>query len=349
MQSAKNNPLVSVITPAYNTAEYIAETLDSVLASDYANIEVIVVDDGSSDNTVNIVKEYMARDERVRLICQANAGPSRARNNAVEHALGEYILPVDSDDIISKHFIGAAVEAIEADSDIMVVTCRCEFFGNRVGEWKFADFKLSSLATENQLPATSLYRRRDWERIGGYNEQIIAREDWAFWIAMLKDGGDVVKLPEVGLYYRVRTASKRFQDRKLKAFAIDKLNRFFPDFFQRELGGKLYTQRSHSRRINALKRFFRPQSIRLADAKQGFEFYMKALPRVVKYAAEDKTEVRFGSEQVTVEEFPVAFGSYKCSAAHKAYQQAIERGEDVVGCYSERRWLLFNKSYLVKK
>ena len=100
------------------------------------------------------------------------------------------------------------------------------------------------------LPIFSLYRRSDWERIGGYCEDIIAREDWEFWIAMLKDGGRVVRLPEVGLYYRVRPQSKRVSDRALKHHVIDTLNRRHPEFFERELGGPLRYRRSWSRVIN---------------------------------------------------------------------------------------------------
>ncbi|MGO8078119.1 hypothetical protein AB9F41_37935, partial [Rhizobium leguminosarum] len=76
------------------------------------------------------------------------------------------------------------------------------------------EFSLSLLARRNHIDTCALYRRTDFDRIGGYCEEIIAREDWDFWISLLKDGGEVVRLPEVGCYYRVRKQSKRIRDRK---------------------------------------------------------------------------------------------------------------------------------------
>ena len=92
-------PLVSVIVPAYNAETYIAQTLNSVLSQTYKNIEVIVVDDGSHDGTTQIVEAIMRRDDRVTLLHQSNSGVAAARNLAIEKSRGEYIAPIDADDI----------------------------------------------------------------------------------------------------------------------------------------------------------------------------------------------------------------------------------------------------------
>ena len=86
--------LVSVIIPIYNMAKFLCETLDSVLASDYPNFEVILMDDGSTDNSLDIAKEYAEKDSRVCTYTQPNSGPCVARNNAISLSHGEYILPV---------------------------------------------------------------------------------------------------------------------------------------------------------------------------------------------------------------------------------------------------------------
>jgi glycosyltransferase involved in cell wall biosynthesis len=91
--------LVSVIVPAFNAAAYIRQTLYSVLAQTYRKIEVILVDDGSSDSTAKIVEEFVARDPRFQLIRQANAGVGAARNTAIKRARGKYIAPLDADDL----------------------------------------------------------------------------------------------------------------------------------------------------------------------------------------------------------------------------------------------------------
>lgn len=98
-QFTSSHPLVSVIVPAYNAEAYIANTLDSVLCQTYKNIEVIVVDDGSRDGTTQIVETIMRRDGRVTLLRQSNSGVAAARNRAIEKSRGEYIAPIDADDI----------------------------------------------------------------------------------------------------------------------------------------------------------------------------------------------------------------------------------------------------------
>ena len=91
--------LVSVIIPAFNAAEYIRQTLHSVLAQTYQSLEVIVVDDGSEDGTGAIVEEFVEKDARVQLVTQCNAGVGAARNTAIRMARGEYIAPLDADDV----------------------------------------------------------------------------------------------------------------------------------------------------------------------------------------------------------------------------------------------------------
>ncbi len=123
--------LVSIVTPVYNAEAYLKETLDSILHSDYQNIEVILMDDGSTDGSVAIAKQYAEKDRRVKVYQQANKGPCAARNHAISLAQGTYILPVDADDLISPTFISQAVEAIEKDTEVKAVCPRAEFFGDR--------------------------------------------------------------------------------------------------------------------------------------------------------------------------------------------------------------------------
>lgn len=251
-------PLVSVIIPAYNMEAYIEETLQSVLATEHP-IEVIVSDDGSTDRTLALAREWAERDNRVVAITQQNSGVSRARNHAIEQAKGQYVLPVDADDLITPRYIPEAVKVLETHPEVKVVTCEGEFFGQRTGPWHLPQFDRHLLARKNLIPATALYRRADWEHIGGYCETMEAREDWDFWISMLKDGGEVVRLPLIGLRYRVRPGSKRFRDRKKDAEVTVALNRRHADFFRRELGGPLRRHRSWSRWINMCSRLLHGQ------------------------------------------------------------------------------------------
>lgn len=249
-ESMSDFPLVSVIVPVYNMERYLAETLESVLKSDYPNFEVIVVDDGSEDNSRAIAEEFMMKDHRVKLISQPNAGVSSARNNGIKSAKGEFILPVDADDLISSDYIKKCVSVLMSDQEIKVVYAKAEFFGDKIGEWKLPSFNIGLLARKNIIYVSGMYRKKDFEVTEGYSENIAGMEDWDFWISLLKTGGKVVCLNSVCLYYRITSQSKRLKDRKRKKQIIDQLNERHADFFHDQLGGKLHYNRSWSRLLN---------------------------------------------------------------------------------------------------
>lgn len=246
-------PLVSVIVPAYNAASFIEETLESVLASTYRPLEVIVVDDGSTDNSREIITDFAKEHTEVRVVHQANAGPGAARNRAIRESKGIYILPVDADDKIHPKYIEEAVQVLETQPEVRVVGCRAEFFGARTGEWITPPFSKALLARKNMIDTCAMYRRTDWNKTLGYNEHCIAREDWDMWISLFELGGEFVKLPEIRLYYRVREGSKRVRDRALKHQVVDEINRRHAAFLQQYLGGPLHYHRSWSRFLNRFR------------------------------------------------------------------------------------------------
>lgn len=112
---------ISVIVPVYNTEEYLPRCLDSIIGQTFDNIEVIVVDDGSTDNSYSVCREYAGRDTRIRLFHKKNGGASSARNLALDKVQGEYIVFVDSDDYILKDALQTAYDAITANSAQMAV------------------------------------------------------------------------------------------------------------------------------------------------------------------------------------------------------------------------------------
>lgn len=260
-------PLVSVIVPIYNAAPYLRETLDSIVASTYRPMEVIMVDDGSKDDSLQIAQDFCALHPECRVISQPNQGVSVARNNAIRHAQGQYILPVDADDKIANTLIEKAVQVIENNDDIRVVGCRCWMFGAVDKEWKLPPFSHALLARKNMIPATALYRKADWERCGGYCEEEIYREDWDFWLSMMELGGSFYQLNEVLLYYRITSDSRRTLAKGKKRIIVDAINRRHPAYMQRYLGGPLHYHRSWSRFIN----FFRREKIvgNYADWEKG--------------------------------------------------------------------------------
>ena len=250
-------PLVSVIVPIYNAAPYLQETLDSILASTYRPIEVVMVDDGSKDNSLSIAKSYCEQYAECKVIEQANRGVSAARNSAIRAAKGTYILPVDADDKIADTFIQKAVDIIEENNNVRVVGCRCWMFGAVDKEWELPQFSHALLARKNMIPATALYRKSDWQRCGGYCEQEIYREDWDFWLSMMELGGTFYKIDEVLFYYRISTDSRRVLAKGRKKIIVDAINRRHPAYLKKYLGGPLHYNRSWSCFIN----FFRSEKI----------------------------------------------------------------------------------------
>lgn len=359
-------PLVSVVIPVYNMQAFLADTLDSVLASEYPNLEVIVMDDGSTDGSLAVARDYAVRDERVRVFTQPNAGVCKARNRAIAEARGELILPVDADNLITPRFIADAVAALMADSEVKVVAPRADFFGDRTGEWRLPPFSLHLLARKNIMDTCALYRKADWERVGGYCEEIIAREDWEFWISVLKDGGKVVRLPEIALHYRVRNQSKRVTDRQLKRHVIKVLNRRHPEFFERELGGPMHYRRSWSRLLNRLDRLVHPGSVVVNPDYAELTDFFRVLPRrlkngdgrVIYKGRNELREVEAGGVTMVVKLFRtpnfinrLIYGLFRPSKAHRSYAYALMlQKKDIgtpapVGYVTRRSGLLFTESY----
>ncbi|MBR5715344.1 MAG: glycosyltransferase family 2 protein [Bacteroidales bacterium] len=105
--------MISVILPVYNTAAYLSACLDSVLAQTYRDIEVILVDDGSTDGSAEVCDDYACRDARVTVLHQENGGPSAARNRGLEIASGEYVAFIDSDDVVHQRYLEVLITEIE--------------------------------------------------------------------------------------------------------------------------------------------------------------------------------------------------------------------------------------------
>lgn len=247
--------MVSIVVPCFNHGHFLKETIYSILASFYKNVEIIIVDDGSTDDSRLVADRLVKEFTNVSYLYQENQGPSAARNNGIAHAKGIYILPIDADDLISPDYIGKAVDVLENRPKVKVVYAEAEKFGAVNKLWKLKPYSRKALAMDNMIYVSAVFRKADWSRVGGYTEDaVLVREDWEFWIKMLKDGGEVVKLPFVGFYYRIHSSSRRRSMSKAKKNAeIDYLNLHHIEFFKETIAGPLRKSRSLSPWIN---RFF---------------------------------------------------------------------------------------------
>ncbi|MEN6568921.1 MAG: glycosyltransferase family 2 protein [Rikenellaceae bacterium] len=201
--------LVSIIIPCYNQARYLIKTINSVFNQSYQNWECIIINDGSTDNTKEIALDLTKRDKRVHFINQVNQGVCVARNNAIKKSKGKYILCLDADDLISPNFLVETVKLLEENDDIKVATSTVYFFGRRKGKLVPKSYSLEILLAQNQLVITSLFRRSDFNRIGGFsNSMSEGFEDWDFWIRMIKDGGKIECAEDAIFYYRLLRSSR---------------------------------------------------------------------------------------------------------------------------------------------
>ena len=192
-------PRVSVIIPAHNAAATIAGTVDSVLAQKFNDFEIICVDDGSTDGTLAIVKQYGAR---VRLIEQANNGPAAARNNGARHSSGEYLAFLDADDVWMPQFLDRTLAALDNDPALSLVYCNCALADSEgaaldtalVGNGFDHAPSLNELLTRLWpiMPSAALVRRAAYDKCGGYRDALKGAsfrfEDVDFWIKMREQG-----------------------------------------------------------------------------------------------------------------------------------------------------------------
>lgn len=249
--------MVTVIIPCYNHGRFLTETVQSILDSTYKQVEIIIVDDGSKDDSRVVAEALVQQHDNIQYFYQNNAGPSRARNHGISMANGTYILPLDADDLIHPKYIEEAVKVFATQPKVKVVYAQAEKFGAVNKPWKLKPFSRRALALDNMIYVSAFFKRDDWAQVGGYCEDpVCCREDWEFWIKLLKDGGEVIQLPFVGFYYRIHPDSRRKSMTKAKKSAeITYLNSQHADFFLQELEGPLRVNRSWSRAYNRGLRF----------------------------------------------------------------------------------------------
>lgn len=235
-------PKISIIVPCYNQAQYLDEALQSVLDQTYTNWECIIVNDGSPDNTEEVAKKWIEIDNRFKYLFKENGGLSSARNAGIIVAQGMYILPLDADDKIALNYVSLGIQSFQTDASLKVVYSGAEKFGNETGIWDLQPFSLKAIALENMIFCSAIYSKGDWERIGGYDINMIhGYEDWEFWIALLKNGGKVKRLDIIGFYYRMKPNSMiQILNKDKKKKLLEYMSVKHADFFVAQLGSFIH-------------------------------------------------------------------------------------------------------------
>ncbi|MGQ9661501.1 MAG: glycosyltransferase family 2 protein [Kiritimatiellia bacterium] len=210
------NELVSIIIPCYQQGQYLSEAVESALAQTGARVEVIVVNDGSNDNTEAVAQ---ACGNRIRYIRQENRGLAAARNTGFAAASGEFVQFLDADDLLLPDKIRRQLEVFQAEPEVGVcytayrkieMVTRTEITalpGMRLGQQPLEDF-LFRWEKELSIPIhTALFRRGLWKDQKPFHEELLAREDWVLWVELALRGVKFQYLGEVGAIYRTHADS----------------------------------------------------------------------------------------------------------------------------------------------
>ena len=202
-------PKISVIIPCFNQAEYLKDSVCSVLSQTFQDFEIIIVDDGSDiEEQIKILDDFKA--PKTKLIRRANHGVDKTRNFAINEANGTYILPLDADDKIAPEYLKKAFNILEKNPKIGIVYCKAEYFGTKSGTMPLPKYNFPNLLIQPQIFITSLFRKSDWQIIGGFStDMIYGWEDYEFWLSIHELGKIAYQIPEILFYYRQHKLSRK--------------------------------------------------------------------------------------------------------------------------------------------
>lgn len=207
-------PTVSVIVAAFNSGRYISETIQSALNQTFDDFELILVNDGSSDDTADVIQNF--HDERILFLSQGNSGPAAARNRGIASSSGKYISLLDNDDVWHPEYLSTLVEFLELNPQVAVAFADAEFFGaSKFAGRRFQEVyppcvpisfaKLALMTSHVGVFAT--FRRVVIDRVGLLDETLLGVDDFDFWLRALHAGFQIEPVPQVLVRYRRHASS----------------------------------------------------------------------------------------------------------------------------------------------
>ncbi len=228
----KEDPILSIVIPYYNRADMIDDTLNSLEGQTFRRFEVIIVDDGSTDEASKQAIEGIGERHstlNIRIVRQENLGVAKARNNGIKSATGKYIICLDSDDILTSTYVEKCVIALETNPDIALVTSYREHFGVVNSVYSVADYDAMRLYDDNMVTTAAAFRKEAWARAGGYKSGI-SYEDWEFWLTLAENGDWGMTLQEPLFRYRVELQSRFQQDKNKHWDAMRTIKNLHPNY-----------------------------------------------------------------------------------------------------------------------
>ncbi|MBC7913682.1 MAG: glycosyltransferase [Pyrinomonadaceae bacterium] len=231
------DPLVSVVMPAYNAQKYIAESIESVIEQTYANWELLIVDDGSTDNTAAIIKHYQIKDTRIQYFYQENGRQGKAKNAGINNSKGDYIAFLDADDLWLKEKLKVSVDVITAGNYSLLFTDCFVFQDDKRNISSLSKMGVGNDMYEgresilmflycNRIPnLTVLIKRKVMLEAGNFMDMIVA-EDYEMWLRLLKNGCIFKAISTPLSLYRVHSESITAKDRHATFEVIEIIKAF---------------------------------------------------------------------------------------------------------------------------
>jgi glycosyltransferase involved in cell wall biosynthesis len=201
-------PTVSVIIPCYNLGQYLDEAVSSVLAQSFQDFEILIVDDGSTDEATRAVLGRYSRP-KTRVIRTEHVGLAAARNLGVYQAKGRYLCALDADDRLEPSFLEKMASVLDGDELVTFSSSWLRTFGDETWEWKPERCDLPTLLWEDTVLTAALVRRDAVVAVGGYDTHMPEQgdEDWDLWLTLVEGGFRGAILPEILFNYRRRAGS----------------------------------------------------------------------------------------------------------------------------------------------
>jgi glycosyltransferase involved in cell wall biosynthesis len=251
---------VNIVIPVFNQEEYVEQAVMSALNQTYQNFDVTVVNDGSTDHTLEVVTEMVDRwnrdvrpsvctiydgnwnfFNRLKIISRENKGLSESRNEGIRAGDGEFILPLDSDDWIEPTYLTQTVPMM-ADPKVGIVSTDMQYEGLLHNRIPPRGLTLAHEMNSNDLPICSLIRRKAWEQTRGYetifvevagSSKVLGYEDWDMWLSLLKRGWKVSVVNEPLFHYRVKPVSMITQAKSKHNGLVRVIHLLHPDLWPR--------------------------------------------------------------------------------------------------------------------
>lgn len=213
----ENIPFISIIIPCYNHGKYVREAVESIYKQTWQNFEIIIVNDGSTDEDTNQVLRNIAYQKTRVIHLPSNRGLPAARNIGIQEAQGKYICCLDADDKLQETYLEKAISVMELNAGISIVWAWTQVFGSEDRVWYAPQFDPERILFQNLLNPPGVFRRIAWEKAGGFLESMQdGFEDWEYWIRLTGHGfrghcisEKLIQYRRVGYSFAQRAAEKQ--------------------------------------------------------------------------------------------------------------------------------------------